>query len=67
VAFLDPSSFERPQAFKTPPAMAIESLATFHASHQLINEFYAANNIISSVCHGPGALAKAKLPNGKFS
>ena len=41
-------------------------LATFPASHQLINEFYAANKIISSVCHGPAALSKVKLPSGKY-
>ena len=41
-------------------------LATLPASHQLINEFYAANKIISSVCHGPAALSKVKLPNGQF-
>jgi putative intracellular protease/amidase len=40
-------------------------LATDPDSHQLINEFYAAKKIISSVCHGPGALALVKLPSGK--
>ncbi|KAK5046193.1 hypothetical protein LTR84_008650 [Exophiala bonariae] len=41
-------------------------LATDSGSHQLINEFYAAEKIVSSVCHGPGALAKVKLPSGKY-
>jgi putative intracellular protease/amidase len=42
-------------------------LATDKISHQLINEFYEANKIISSVCHGPAALAKVKLVStGKY-
>ncbi|CZR66668.1 related to NonF protein, involved in nonactin biosynthesis [Phialocephala subalpina] len=41
-------------------------LATDPISHKLINEFYNANKIISSVCHGPAALAKVKLPSGKY-
>src|ERR1700761_5443281 len=40
-------------------------LATGPDSHHLINEFYAAEKIINSVCHGPGALALVKLPSGK--
>ena len=40
-------------------------LATDPVSHKLINEFYEANKIISSVCHGPAALAKVKLASGK--
>lgn len=39
-------------------------LATDSTSHKLINEFYAANKVISAVCHGPAALAKVKLPSG---
>lgn len=41
-------------------------LATDSTSHALINEFYAAGKIVSAVCHGPAALAKVKLPNGKY-
>lgn len=41
-------------------------LATFEPSHQLTNEFYAANKIVSSLRHGPAALSKVKLPSGKF-
>jgi putative intracellular protease/amidase len=41
-------------------------LAHLPTSHQLLNEFHAAGKIISSVCHGPGALAYAKLPSGKY-
>lgn len=41
-------------------------LATDPVSHQLINEFYAAEKIVSSVCHGPGALAHVKLPSGDY-
>jgi putative intracellular protease/amidase len=32
----------------------------------LINEFYAANKVISAVCHGPAALAHVKLPSGGY-
>jgi putative intracellular protease/amidase len=41
-------------------------LAVDPVSHELINEFYAENKIISAVCHGPAALAYAKLPNGEY-
>jgi putative intracellular protease/amidase len=41
-------------------------LATNPDSHQLINEFFAAEKIISSVCHGPAALSLVKLPSGKL-
>jgi putative intracellular protease/amidase len=40
-------------------------LATDPISHKLINEFYDAGKIISSVCHGPAALSKVKLASGK--
>ncbi|PVH71293.1 putative parkinson disease 7 domain-containing protein 1 [Cadophora sp. DSE1049] len=33
-------------------------------SAQLIQEFYVADRIVSTVCHGAAALIKAKLPNG---
>ncbi len=39
-------------------------LATDETSHALINEFYAANKIVSAVCHGPAALARVKLADG---
>jgi putative intracellular protease/amidase len=45
---------------------AMFDLATDPVSHALINEFHAANKIISSVCHGPSALALIKLPSGKY-
>jgi len=48
------------------PKIAMFDLATDADSHKLINEFYAANKIVSSVCHGPGALALVKLPSGKY-
>lgn len=41
-------------------------LATLSTSHAVINEFYAANKIISAVCHGPAALAYVKLPSGEY-
>jgi putative intracellular protease/amidase len=41
-------------------------LALDPVSHELINEFYAENKIISAVCHGPAALAYVKLPNGEY-
>lgn len=41
-------------------------LATDATSHKLINEFYDAGKVVSAVCHGPAALAKVKLSNGKF-
>lgn len=41
-------------------------LATNPLSHQLINEFYAKNKVVSAVCHGPAALANVKLPDGSY-
>jgi putative intracellular protease/amidase len=41
-------------------------LAGDATSHQLINEFYADNKIVSAVCHGPAALANVKLPSGEY-
>ena len=41
-------------------------LSVSSTSHQIINEFYAHNRIISAVCHGPAALAKVKLTNGTY-
>ncbi|ESZ91424.1 putative chaperone protein HSP31 [Sclerotinia borealis F-4128] len=35
-------------------------------SHQIISEFHSQNRIIAAVCHGPAALAYAKLPSGKY-
>lgn len=46
--------------------IALYDLATSETSHAVINEFYAANKIISAVCHGPGALAYVKLPSGEY-
>ena len=39
-------------------------LATDETSHQLINEFSAANKIVGAVCHGPAALALVKRGDG---
>jgi len=41
-------------------------LAIDTTSHALINEFYAANKIVSAVCHGPAALINVKLPSGEY-
>jgi len=41
-------------------------LAVDPVSHELINEFYASNKIITAVCHGPGALINVKLPSGEY-
>jgi putative intracellular protease/amidase len=45
---------------------AMFDLATDATSHELVNEFYEANKVISAVCHGPAALAKVKLPSGAY-
>jgi putative intracellular protease/amidase len=45
---------------------AMWDLATDATSHELINEFYAHNKIVSAVCHGPAALANVKLPSGEY-
>jgi putative intracellular protease/amidase len=39
-------------------------LATDETCHRLVNEFYAANKVVSAVCHGPAALARVKLGDG---
>ncbi|KAI9733427.1 MAG: hypothetical protein M1834_003511 [Cirrosporium novae-zelandiae] len=39
-------------------------LAKDPVSQQIINEFHAANKVVSAVCHGPAALAFVKLPDG---
>jgi putative intracellular protease/amidase len=42
-------------------------LADDATSHRLINEFYAADRVVSAVCHGPAALARVKLAgDGRF-
>jgi len=41
-------------------------LATDATSHALINEFYAANKIISAVCHGPAALTHVKISDSQY-
>ncbi|CAD6442109.1 ce745f57-5e4a-45b6-af45-638e45ce2962 [Sclerotinia trifoliorum] len=35
-------------------------------SQRIISEFHSLNRVIAAVCHGPAALAYAKLPSGKF-
>ncbi|QSZ37465.1 hypothetical protein DSL72_008563 [Monilinia vaccinii-corymbosi] len=41
-------------------------LAHNETSHKLISEFHSLNRIVAAVCHGPAALAYAKLPSGKY-
>lgn len=41
-------------------------LATDATSHELINEFYTHNKIVSAVCHGPAALTHVKLSSGGY-
>lgn len=41
-------------------------LAHNETSHKIISEFHSLNRIIAAVCHGPAALAYAKLPSGKY-
>ncbi|EME44608.1 hypothetical protein DOTSEDRAFT_72158 [Dothistroma septosporum NZE10] len=41
-------------------------LATDQTSHSLIRTFYESNRIVSAVCHGPAALANAKLSDGSY-
>lgn len=41
-------------------------LATSQTSHQIIREFWESNKIVSAVCHGPAALAKAQLSDGSY-
>ncbi|KAM0125928.1 hypothetical protein ACHAP3_009547 [Botrytis cinerea] len=41
-------------------------LAHNETSHKIISEFHAKDRIIAAVCHGPAALAYAKLPSGKY-
>lgn len=41
-------------------------LAHNETSHKIISEFHSLNRIIAAVCHGPAALAYAKLSSGKY-
>ena len=41
-------------------------LSKSKTSHNLLEEFYTQNKIISAVCHGPAALTQAKLQDGTF-
>ncbi|KXH26175.1 ThiJ/PfpI family protein [Colletotrichum simmondsii] len=41
-------------------------LAVDPISHSIIREFYEAGQIVSAVCHGPGALVNVKLTNGEY-
>jgi len=41
-------------------------LATDPTSQKLINEFVAANKVVSAVCHGPAAFVNVKLPDGEY-
>lgn len=41
-------------------------LAHNETSHKIISEFHSQDRIIAAVCHGPAALAYAKLPSGKY-
>lgn len=46
--------------------IAMWDLAHNETSHKIISEFHSKDRIIAAVCHGPAALAYAKLPSGKF-
>lgn len=35
-------------------------------SHQIIREFWESGKVVSAVCHGPAALANAKLSDGSY-
>ncbi|KAI9648034.1 hypothetical protein NHQ30_002662 [Ciborinia camelliae] len=52
------------QPTNQPPAMF--DLAHNPTSQKIIAEFHVLNRIIAAVCHGPAALAYAKLPSGKY-
>ncbi|KAA8574777.1 hypothetical protein EYC84_004026 [Monilinia fructicola] len=41
-------------------------LAHNETSHKIISQFHSLNRIVAAVCHGPAALAYAKLPSGKY-
>ncbi|RAL61832.1 hypothetical protein DID88_002895 [Monilinia fructigena] len=41
-------------------------LARNEISHKIISEFHSLDRIVAAVCHGPAALAYAKLPSGKY-
>ncbi|KAJ8066135.1 hypothetical protein OCU04_005226 [Sclerotinia nivalis] len=41
-------------------------LAHNETSQKIISEFHSLNRVIAAVCHGPAALAYAKLPSGKY-
>lgn len=41
-------------------------LATSPTSHRIIREFWESDRIVSAVCHGPAALAKAQLSDGSY-
>ena len=41
-------------------------LATDETSHQIIREFWESGRIVSAVCHGPAAIAKATLSDGSY-
>ena len=46
--------------------IAMFDLATDETSHQLIREFYESGRVVAAVCHGPAALANAKLSDGSY-
>ncbi|KAF7864059.1 hypothetical protein EAF04_007024 [Stromatinia cepivora] len=41
-------------------------LAHNETSQKIISEFHSLNRVIAAVCHGPAALAYAKLPSGRY-
>jgi putative intracellular protease/amidase len=41
-------------------------LATSPTSHALIQDFWASHIPIAAVCHGPAALARARLADGSY-
>lgn len=60
-------SFEFPTQLKTfadDDCLAMFDLTDNPTSAQLIQEFYVADRIVSTVCHGAAALINAKKPDG---
>lgn len=41
-------------------------LADDSASHALVREFWEQGKVVAAVCHGPAALAKVKLGDGRY-
>ena len=46
--------------------IAMFDLAHDETSHQVIREFWESGKVVAAVCHGPAALAYAKLSDGSY-